>query len=185
MANATLTAGLSAALSRMSERERRLVAVTAAVAVLMVVGGAFWWASSTLDARARRVRSLDESLQQILALETQYREAAEREQQSASRLRSNSVSLFSVLQRSAGELGLVLNDLNERQVPMREGGLTEVSVEVNLKQVSIDKLSLFLEKIEGRSSAGLVKVMKLKVKTRHDNDELLDVNMTVSTWKAS
>ena len=48
----------------------------------------------------------------------------------------------------------------------------------------LGKLNTFLEKIEGKSSNGLVKIMKLKVKTRYDNAELLDVGMTVSTWQA-
>lgn len=183
--NAGSFSGVMGALSRMSDRERKLVGLTGIVAALMIFGGAFWWVDKTLDGKARRVKEMNETLQQVLALEGQYKEAEARERQNATRLRTNRVSLFSELQKAAGQLGLTLNDLNERQVPVKDSSITEVSVEVNLKQVSIDKLNLFLEKIEGKSSGGLVKILKLKVKTRHDDPELLDVNMTVATWKAS
>jgi general secretion pathway protein M len=176
---------LGAALDNMSERERRLVMLLAAVFTILVLGGGLWWASDKLDGRERRVRDMRQNLQQILALEAQYKNAEQSERKSASRFKTNTTSLFSLLQKSAGQLGLTLNDLNERKTQLRDSDVTEVSVEVNLKQVSIDKLTTFLEKIEGRRSSGLVKVKKLKVKTRYDDPELLDVNMTVATWKAS
>lgn len=178
----TLAPMIERTLANMSERERRLVGLLAAVFVLLVVGGGMWWASSTLDGMQRRVSDMRDTLGQIQALEAQYKAAETRERQAEMRLRTNKTSLFSLLQKSAGQLGLTLNDLNERKTPMKNSDVTEVSVEVNLKQVSIDKFNTFLEKIEGKSSKGLVKVMKMKVKTRFDDPELLDVNMTVSTW---
>jgi type II secretory pathway component PulM len=177
--------GLGAAFANMSERERRLVTLLIAAFTLIVLAGGLWWATSKLDGRERRVRDMRQNLQQILALEAQYKSAEQTEKKSASRLRTNNTSLFSLLQKSAGALGLTLNDLNERKTPVRDTEVTEVSVEVNLKKVSIDKLNTFLEKVEGKRSSGLVKVKKLKVKSRYDDPELLDVNMTVVTWKAS
>jgi len=85
----------------------------------------------------------------------------------------------------AQELGLTLNDLNERRTPIKESGIDEISVDVNLKQMSIDKLDAFLEKIEDGKYGGMVKVLKIKVKTRYDNPELLDVTMKVATYKPS
>jgi multidrug efflux pump subunit AcrB len=184
MSQQNLSEKLGAALGRMSDRERRLVGITAAVAVVVFAAGIVYFGNGWLSSKEKRVASMRTSLEQILALESQYRDAEAREKKNAQRLKSNPVALFSLLQSSAGDLGLTLNDLNERKVPLKDSGITQVSVEVNLKQVSIDKLSAFLEKIEGARSNGLVKVTKLKVKTRFDNDQLLDVNMTVATWKA-
>lgn len=185
MSDAIAPSALFQAIDRMSSREKRLVGLTAVVAIFVLFGGTYWAVDSHLETRAKRVQNLQASLLQIRALEGQYRAAESRESQSTRRLKSNNVSLFSVLQKSAGQLGLVLNDLNERQLPFKDGELIQVSVDVNLKQVSIDKLNSFLEKIEGRSSGGVIKITKLKVKTRHDNEELLDVSMTVATWKTS
>lgn len=185
MSDSNNQSALFMAIDRMSGREKRLVGITALVAIFVFFGGTYWGVNSHLESREKRVRNLQTSLSQIRALEGQYRAAEAQEKQSARRLKTNSVSLFSVLQKSAAQLGLVLNDLNERQLPLKDGELTQVSVDVNLKQVSIDKLNSFLEKIEGRSTGGVIKITKLKVKTRHDNEELLDVSMTVATWKAS
>jgi CHASE3 domain sensor protein len=187
MANGgTQTPFLDRALANMSEREKRLVGLLAGTFVVLVLGGGMWWASSKLDGMERRVKEMRGTLAQIEALESQYKSAENTERQAEMRLRTNNTSLFSLLQKSAGQLGLTLNDLQERKQPVKgNDAITEVSVEVNLKQVSIDKLNTFLEKIEGKSSKGLVKVLKLKVKTRFDDAELLDVSMTVSTWKTS
>lgn len=186
MANSSgMLDGIKTALARLSDRERKLVLITVVAVLVTVVGGGLYAMESKLDSKARRVRDMKTALAQIRELEGRYKAAELQESQKLMRLRSNNVSLFSELQRAAGQLGLTLNDLNERQVPVKDSSVTEVSVEVNLKQVSIDKLNSFLEKIEGRSSSGLVKILKLKVKTRHDNAELLDVNMTVATWKTA
>src|SRR5690606_1682377 len=117
-----------------------------------------WWATGALDDKEHRVREMRGVLTQIQSLEAQYKAAELAERQAEMRLRTNNTSLFSLLQQSAQQLGLTLNDLNERKSPANESGdITEVSVEVNLKEVSIDKLNTFLEKIEGKSSSGLVK----------------------------
>lgn len=176
---------LQESFSRLNERERVLVSITAAVAVVFIIVGLGWWGNSAIDSRRKSVVLKKEKLAQILALEDKYKEAAALEKKATQKLERNSVSLFSLLQKTAGELNLKLNDLNERKTPVRDTEIEAVSVEVNLKQLSVDKLNQFIEKIEGRSKDGLVKIVKLKVKTRFDNPELLDVNMTVSTWKKS
>jgi hypothetical protein len=176
---------LSQAMTRMTDRERRLVALLVGTFLVLVVGGSIYWASGRLSAKERRVKDMRTTIAQITAMETEYREAEGKQRQAEMKLKTNNTSLFSLLQKSAGQLGLTLNDLNERKTPVKDTDIVEVSVEVNLKEVSIDKLNTFLEKVEGKSSSGLVKVLKLKVKTRYDNPELLDVNMTVATWKAS
>lgn len=175
---------LSTAFGRLSDREQKLVGLTAVVALLFVFAGAALWTSSALDGAKKRVRNRKEVLDTVLALESRYSAAELALQRAEARLRNNNTSLFSLIQTSAGELGLTVNDLNERKTPVRGNeSIEEISVEVNLKEVTVDKLSSFLEKIEGRNSEGLVKVTRLKVDTRHDNDKLLDVKMTVATWK--
>ena len=176
---------LQEAFSRMSARERKLVIVTALAAAIFVLGGIGLWTNSALSSREKRVQLRKEQLAQILAYEGRYKDAERKEKRSAERLKRNTITLFSHLNKGAQELGLSLNDLNERKKPLRDTGIEQISVDVNLKKVSIDLLGKFLEKIESKSSRGLVKILKLKVTTRHDNPELLDVKMTVATWKAA
>jgi multidrug efflux pump subunit AcrB len=174
---------LATSFQRLSERERRLVVVCGAALVVFFVGGGSFLASSAFDAREKRVVAKQQQLDQILSLRERYQEAEQNEKRAASRVKSNNVSLFSLLQKTAGDLSLQLNDLNERKVPVKDTELVEVSVDVTLKEISIDKLNSFLEKIEGPRRDGIVKVQKLKVKTRFDQPDMLEVSMTVSTWK--
>lgn len=170
---------------RLSSRERMLIGVTVMAAVLFVFAGGTWFVKGRLNKAERRLAEREAQLQQILALEGQYRRAELERKRSKSMMVANSTQLFSLLPKVAGELGLTLNDLNERRSPLKDSGIDEISVDVNLRQMSIDKLDAFLEKVETTQPGGLVKVLKLKVKTRYDNAELLDVTMKVATYKPS
>jgi hypothetical protein len=81
-------------------------------------------------------------------------------------------------------VGLPLSDLNERRIPVKDSDLTEITVDVTLKDISVDKLVTLLENIEGKTTGGVVKVTKLKVKTRLEAPDMLEATLTVSTWRA-
>jgi type II secretory pathway component PulM len=177
---------VTAAFTRLSEREKRLVLLTAAAAFIFVVLGGSFLVSSMLDKRAKRVAMRRDEISQLDALRDQYQEAVAAEAKSKSRITTNTASLFSLMQKSAGDVGLSLNDLNERRSPVKDApDVTEVTVDVNLKEITVDKLDTLLEKIEGKRNDGVIKVTKLKVKTRFDHDDMLETNMTVSTWKSA
>jgi hypothetical protein len=179
-----LSTQIGTALARMSERERRLVMLTVGVAVALVLLAGVMLVGSSLDKRQKLVALRRDEIGQLETLRDKYQEAVQTETRSAQRIQNNTASLFSLMQKSAGEVGLSLTDLNERRTPVKDAAdITEVSVDVTLKEISIDKLDTLLEKIEGARTDGVVKVQKLKVKTRFDKPELLETTMTVATWK--
>ena len=185
-ATSPLIARASAAFTRMSERERRLVLLTGAVAVALALLGGVTIVSSMLEKREKMVAMRRDEIAQLDTLRAKYEEAVQAEARATQRIKSNSASLFSLMQKAAGEVGLSLNDLNERRTPVKDmPDLNEVTVDVTLKDISVDKLNTLLEKIEGKRNDGIVKVTKLKVKTRFDNPEMLEATMTVSTWKST
>jgi type II secretory pathway component PulM len=176
---------LTRALQKMTDRERKLVAVGVAAVVVFALAGVAMGISSFIASREKRIRLHKDEIAQIETLRVAYDAATARDKAAEARIKTaSSTSLFSLLQKSAGEVGLSLQDLNERRLPVKDSDLTEVTVDVNLKEISVDKLVTLLEKIEGRSSDGVVKVTKLKVKTKYDNPEMLEASLTVSTWKA-
>jgi len=127
-----------------------------------------------------------DEIAQLEVLRDRYRDAQEAEKKSSAQLRANNQSLFTLVQKASTEVGLPVPDLQERRTPVKDSAdLQEVSVDVNMKEISVDKLTTLLEKIEGKRSDGIVKVTKLKVKTRFDNPEMLEANLTVSTWRSS
>lgn len=185
-AQSTFFANMGQAFSRLTERERRLVLVTSAVAVVFILGLGSALVSSALEKREKRVAMRRDEIAQIESLREKYQEAVATEDRNKRRITGNTASLFSLMQKSAGEVGLSLTDLNERRSPVKDAAdITEVTVDLNLKEITVDKLDTLLEKIEGKRADGVVKVTKLKVKTRFDNPELLESSMTVSTWKGA
>jgi type II secretory pathway component PulM len=186
MAQASLTNRMGQAFARLSEREKRLVLITSAVAIVIVVFLGVTLLDSALDKRQKRVAQRRDEIKQLDDLRGKYEDAVQAEKKSAARIRNNTSSLFSLMQKAASDVGLTLTDLNETRVPVKDNpDLSEVSVVLNLKEISVDKLTTLLEKIEGPRNDGVVKVTKMKVKTRFDNPEMLEANLTVATWRSS
>src|SRR5512145_2701099 len=98
MANPLQTIGsrLATAFQRLSEREKRLVSLTAVAAVVFLVGGGTWAASGALDDKQKRVAMRQEQLDQILSLRERYQDAEQAEKRASQRVRSNNTSLFSL-----------------------------------------------------------------------------------------
>jgi len=178
-------AQLIATFSRLSGRERTLVGLTVLAALLFLFVGGTLYVQSRLVKAERRLVERQDQLKQILALESQYKEAERERSRQREQLERNNVQLFSYLPKVAQKLGLTLNDLNERRTPLKDSGIDQISVDVNLRRMSLDKLDAFLEEVEGPESQGMVKVLKVKVKTRFDSPDLLDVTMKVATYKPS
>ncbi len=182
----SLFARASQAFSRMSEREKRLVLLTSAVAAVLIIAGIVTLLDSAVAKRDKQVAMRRDEIAQLDALRDKYEEAVQAEERSKKRIVTNNASLFSLLQKAAGEVGLSLNDLNERRLPVKEApDITEVTVDVNLKEITVDKLDTLLEKIEGKRTDGVIKIGRMKVKTRFDHPDMLEASMTVSTWKSS
>jgi general secretion pathway protein M len=182
----SLLSQLSLWFSRLTEREKRLVILTGGVAVIIFLAISVTLAGNALEKREKRVNLRRTEIAQLDALRERYQEAVQSEERSKRRITSNTASLFTLLQKSAAEIGMPLSDLNEKRTPLKDSpDVTEVTVDLTLKEISVDKLATLIEKIEGRRNDGVVKITKLKVKTRFDNPEMLEVSMTVATWKAS
>ena len=173
----------SSAFSRLTSREQVLVVVLAVALVLATVGGISLLVGNRLKKADQRLAERREQLQVIEALEGRYRQAEQEQVAQRQRLQRNTVSLFSLLNKTARDLGMELDNLNERNTPIKEAGITEVSVDLSLKGLSITKLNKLLEKLEGPPNTGLVKVTKLKAKTSFADPGLLDVSLTVCTYK--
>ncbi len=179
-----LTAAVTNALAKMTERERRLVFLTVFVLVILVIAGIGWSISNSISKREKSIASRKEEIAQLLTLRGEYDAATARQKAAEARItQSASTSLFTLMQKAASDVGLQLTDLNERRLPVKDTELSEVTVDVTLKDLSVDKLVTLLEKIEGRTNGGVVKVTKLKVKTMLANPEMLEATLTVSTWR--
>lgn len=175
--------GGGSAFARLSSREQTMVIGMAVVLSLVLLLGLGFLVQGRLRKAEIRLGEAREKLHMVEALEGQYRVAEADQKEQRRKLQQNNVQLFSLLNKTATELGMKVDNLNEHTVPLKDSGVAEVSVDVSLKDMSITKLHKFLEKLENPTGGGVVKVTKLKVKTSFTNEENLDVSMTVATYR--
>lgn len=165
------------------DKQKVLAIAGGLVCLLVILMG--WGAWSSVSTRQQEIKRLSAEMKQVSALAVQYNQVKAQQQAREAKIRGNKVALFTLIQNSATRLDLKLNDLNERKEELANSNLTQVSVIVTVKELSMDRLTAFLEDLEDSAGNGLVKITRLQVKTRFDSPDLLDVQMTVSTWKAS
>jgi type II secretory pathway component PulM len=169
----------------LSDRERRLVTIfSTSLAVLFVIL-IIYIAFSKINTKQTLLQRNREQLTQIKDLEGEYSRAKEKHAREMERIRRNDTSLFTYIQSITSRLGLSVPGMTEQKKPLGKTNVVEVSVKVNLTKLSLDKLTRLLELIESPENGGQVKVTRLKINKRHDEPDLLDLQMTVSTWKST
>jgi hypothetical protein len=81
--------------------------------------------------------------------------------------------------------GVEVGGMSDRGVVSggQNGRPREMSVEVNLGKVGLDRLVKLLTDVE--RSPGVVRVRRLRVRKSYESKDLLDVSLTVSAWQGS
>jgi type II secretory pathway component PulM len=172
-------------LAAASPREKRLLALAAGgVLVFIVLIG---WASFSSSIR-RAQGSLDEKrddFEKISRLAAGYGAQEQERQLLEARLRQSPPALMSFVDSTAKNAGVDVGGLSDRGVVAggQGGKPREMSVEVNLGKVPLDKLVKLLQDIE--HSPGVVRVRRLRLRKSFENKDLLDVSLNVSAWQGS
>lgn len=169
----------------LTDRERRLLSIVFACACVLFVVGTLYIATSKISKKRTLLNQNKEQLAQIKDLESEYVIAKQKHERELFKIKRNDVSLFTFIQGITSRLGLTVKDLTEQKRTLGKSNIVEVSVRINLNRLSIDKVSHLVEAIESPENGGQVKVTRLKINKRHDEPELLDLQMTVSTWKST
>lgn len=172
-------------LDGLSDRDRKLLGIIAIVLGSLLLIFFLVFSVGKITSKRASLNRNKEQLVQIKDLERDYMEARQKSEQAKRRVKLNSVSLFTFIQSVTSRLGLSVKDLTEQSRPLPKSEIVEVSVKLNLSKLSIDKVSALIDEIEEADEGELVKVTKLKINKRFDDPELLDVQMTVSTWKST
>jgi type II secretory pathway component PulM len=172
-------------LAAASPRERRLIALAAGGALLFVVLIGY----ATFASAIRRAEAaLDEKrsdFEKISRLAAGYGALEQERQLLEARLRQSPPALMSFVDATARNDGVEVGGMSDRGVVSggQNGRPREVSVEVNLGKVPLDKLVKLLSDIE--RSPGVVRVRRLRLRKSFDNKDMLDVSLTVSAWQGS
>lgn len=169
----------------LTDRERKLVTIFGAVLVLGVIFGTFFIASHKLESKKEQLLKSRNQYSQVRLLEGEFLVEKKKNEMLVRSIRTNTISLFSLIPGITQKLGMPVKGLDEVRRPEPKTGMVEVSVKLNLTKLSIDKLSALIDAIESSNSMGLVKVTRLKISKNYSEPDYLDVQMTVATWKTA
>jgi len=98
--------------------------------------------------------------------------------------RKRGFSLLAQLEAGARRLGLQDNITSMKPFKNQmDSGIEESSVEIRLEKLDLGGLVKFLQEVEGEES--LVRTRRLRIKSRFDDPQLLDVTLLVSTLEAN
>ena len=172
-------------LAAASPRERRLMLLAAGAALLFLVLIGY---ASFSSAIRRAEAALDEKrsdFEKISRLTAGYGAQEQERQLLEARLRQSPPALMSFVDATARNGGVDVGGMSDRGVVSggQNGRPREMSVEVNLSKVPLDKLVKLLNDIE--RSPGVVRVRRLRVRKSFENKDALDVSLTVSAWQGS
>ncbi len=180
-----LLADAQAWLAAASPREKRLLALAAGgllVFVVLIGWGSF---SASINRAQAALDEKHDDFQKISRLAAGYGQQEQERQLLEARLRQSPPALMSFVDTAAKNAGVEVGGMSDRGVVSggQNGKPKEMSVEVNLGKVPLDKLVKLLQDIE--HSPGVVRVRRLRVRKSYENKDVLDVSLSVSAWQGA
>jgi type II secretory pathway component PulM len=175
-------ARLRAAYEGLSSRERLLVLGAGGMLALAVIflgivspilraatsaGARVGAAEQELEAVRRLRREYDEVHGRLAAVEAQIRNGPRGE-------------IFTTLEKLASDSAVKVDAMEPRTAPASEA-YKETKVQVSLKGVTLAQLVNYLHRID--ASEQVLSIKSLRIRTRKDKPELLDVTFTVSSFE--
>ena len=166
-------------LTRLSARERLLVGVAAATFVAATIGIGSLGVSRAIRRREGSIEAKTKALAEISNLASTYRERDLRRRQLEERLKTP-VKLFTFIDDISKQQGVEIGDMQDRGSTTGSDKISESIVEFDLNKLTLDKLTNFLNAIE--HGPHLVKVKKVRIRTRLDDPNSVDASLTVATY---
>ncbi len=177
-----LIARLRAAWDNLADRERLLVGSAGAVLLIALI-----WLLLVMPALGQRddvearVAAAEQQLQLMARLRAEFDEVSQRlgtvEQRIQAGTRGN---LRTTLENLAQQVGVKIDSMEPQSSPADER-YRETKVEVSLKGVTLPQTVNYLHRIE--SNREVLSVKALRIRTRTDKPDLLDVTFTVSSFE--
>ena len=173
---------LRAAFDGLSPRERILVWVAAGLtAVIVTYFRVIQTAVGLRDAAERRLDAAEQQLRVMSSLHREFADVNERLTSVEQRIRNGSSSNLRTTLESLAKASLVKVESMEPQATPSNDRYRETKVEVGLNEVTLAQAVSYLHQIE--SSQQVLSVKSLRMRTRKDKPEYLDVTFTVSAFE--
>jgi Tfp pilus assembly protein PilO len=167
-----------------TQRERRVLAVASVILLLIIVYLGVDAAVQQYQELGRRIEIKKQDLVKISHLRDQYVETHRQVQEIRSRLekKQKDFSLLSFIEDLANREGIreKIGSVKPKKIPLNDD-YDESSVEIQMDNITLPKFVDFSYKVE--HSGHLLKVKRLRIKTRYDDRNLLNVTLQVSTYE--
>jgi hypothetical protein len=169
---------------RLSLRERRLLTLLGASFIALVVFGIGYVIADGLSAIEERNHDMHQALKDIAAHRDDFARARSENRQWEAKipLEGKGQPLQGYLEGAAKALDITIPEMNERPPQSRGKQFVEKSVDIKLRGVNLLQLADFMRKVETGSSYVVV-VSRLYIRTRFNQHDQLDAEMTVSTFE--
>jgi len=168
----------------LSQRDQRVLIAAGAFFVLLFL---YLGVDSVLqgyDKLEGRIATKRGEIEKITLLREQYMEAHKQLADIKAKLdrMEKGFSVLSFIEDLANKQNIRENigSVKPKRIPLNDN-YDENIVELKMNNVSLSELVDFIYKIE--NSGHLLKVKRLRIKTRYDNRDLLNVTMQVTTYK--
>jgi general secretion pathway protein M len=178
----TLLRRIVAVFESLSPSERLLVSLAGGLLAAVVLWAALVHPLLAASARAgQRVDAAEQELQAVEALRHRYDEVNTRLTVVERRIRSGPPGeIFTTLERLASRSAVTVASMEPRTAPASDD-YKETKVQVSLKGVTLAQVVDYLYRIE--SAPQLLSIKSLRIHTRGDKPDLLDVTFTVSSFE--
>lgn len=177
-----LWARIRAAFDDLAPRERVLVGAAAAVFVVaLLVFGVVRPVLAAADRAGRELVAAEQELAAVRELRARYDEMNVRLGAVEARIRGEAAGeIFTALEELARQSAVKIDSMEPRTSPASDE-YRETKVQVALRGVTLAQVVNYLHRIE--TAPSLLSIKSLRIRTRPDKPELLDVTFTVSSFE--
>jgi len=180
----SITTTLSEAYEHLNPRERVVVTAGGVIAVIIILSMGWLLLSQGVETIELQKTTKMKQLEQLVNLQSTYSQREAQSRQLKNRLKGNNIRLVSHVENAAKESGLEIGNMTPKDSSPDPDGIMETSVLIKVQKVSITRLQDFIERLE-RVSQGVVVIKRIKANKRFYDKSLLDVEISVSTYKIS
>lgn len=168
-----------------SERDKKLLIFGVFFALLVIMLLIYQSYSKKIYIYEKQVVALREQLAKTRALSRDYKDSKRRLDIATSSLRKEEEALISVMEKILVESGVGKENFSikdsGKERSKSEGLYEAISVEVDIRRISLPTMIDVLYKIQSRNS--FLKVSDLRMRTKFDNPAFLDASFRLSTFE--
>jgi general secretion pathway protein M len=168
-----------------SKRDKRAVMISVIAISVFIIFIIFQFLSTGTDRLTKKVDALNSDLEKIENLKKRLEESNLRISRLTSSFKSGDEALISVVEdilvnEQIDRGSFSITDSNT-SAPATEDLYKEKSVDVEIRKIPLNKIVDLLYKVQVGQS--LLKVSNLRIRTRFDNPDLIDVNFRISSFE--